>query len=681
MKQFPYWLILTLSFITSVSLNAQHSKPLMQKEPAWVTLTANGYVSDKLDHEAEGGFIDVTFEKQVSLQSQESYFKKAIKILSEAGVQNRSEISVSYDPSYSRLIFHSIKIIRGTESINKLQVSKMKVIQQETELGMHLYNGTLSAVLFLEDVRKGDIIEYSYTIKGFNPIFKGKYSALLETSFSIPVYNLYYKVVMPKGRALNIKNSLTDITYSIKQTGDGTSYEWKLSNLPALRIQDKTPSWYDPYAMILISEFNNWKEVNDWALSLFPLDIRPSAELQKKIETIRSSHNSPEKRLLACLRFVQDDIRYMGIEMGANSHKPTHPDKVYAQRFGDCKDKSYLLCILLNGMGIEARPVLINTSYKKTISKWLPSATIFDHVTVRVKLNDTYYWLDPTITYQRGALAGISYPDYQCGLVIDHNTTALTNIPLSEKGTVTIKEVFKIPNMSGDVHLTVSTNYSGANADGIRSEFNNNSRFEMQKKFEDYYASYYEKINADSLTFTDDDNSGIFTTMEYYTIPNFWQNEKGVKKTYFSPYVISGVIKKPTDINRTMPFYIDYPARYKEDIEIHLPEDWNAEESAEQIECTSFLLKAKCSYANKKVLLHYEYESLKDHVMPDESKEFFASYKKVDDNIGYSLTNPEKGAVNVTASVKTATQKANSGLIILIVLIFIGGIVWWAQKT
>ena len=180
------------------------------------------------------------------------------------------------------------------------------------------------------------------------------------------------------------------------------------------------------------------KEVNDWAMQLFPFTNNLSQVLQKKADDIRTKFISPEKRILAALRFVQDDVRYMGIEMGENSHKPHPPEKVIVQRFGDCKDKSYLLCTLLRALGIEASPVLINSGYKKIISNWLPAATAFDHVTVKVKLNDNSFFFDPTIPYQRGSIADISYPDHQCGLAISDSTTDLTNIPIHEKGIVKV---------------------------------------------------------------------------------------------------------------------------------------------------------------------------------------------------------------------------------------------------
>ena len=114
------------------------------------------------------------------------------------------------------------------------QLLKIKVIQQETELDRHIYDQSLSAILLLEDIRKGDIIEYSYTIKGFNTIFKGRYADVYDVGFTVPVYNLYYKMVVPKGRQITIKNSQTNLQPIIKEFNTETIYEWKLANLTSL---------------------------------------------------------------------------------------------------------------------------------------------------------------------------------------------------------------------------------------------------------------------------------------------------------------------------------------------------------------------------------------------------------------------------------------------------------------
>jgi Domain of Unknown Function with PDB structure (DUF3857) len=257
MKSHGYKLCIIAGLLFCITLQAQNKEPHTEKEPSWVTINAIDYSNSQLDHEAEDGYVDLAYEKQVSLAEQSIYYRKAIKIISEAGVQNKSEISISFDPSYEKLFFHSIKIIRGKETINKLQLGKIKIIQKETELDKHIYNEALSAVLLLEDVRKEDIIEYSYTLKGFNSIFKGKYSDTYGTAFSSPVCNLYYKIIVPAGRTITIKNSLTNIRPLIKRSANETVYEWKQDNISSLHVQDNLPSWYDPYPEIMLSEYKD----------------------------------------------------------------------------------------------------------------------------------------------------------------------------------------------------------------------------------------------------------------------------------------------------------------------------------------------------------------------------------------------------------------------------------------
>jgi hypothetical protein len=638
------------------------------------------YNNTQLDQEAEGGYVNLILDKQVSIGHQSVYYKRALRIISESGVQNASEVSVAFDPSYSQLIFHSINIIRGDEKINKLQLSKIKTIQQERELNRFLYNGSLSSVLFLEDVRKGDIIEYSYTIKGFNPVFKGRYADMLTTSFAVPMYNLYYRIIMPKDRPLMIKNSQIDLACTTVQTPQETVYEWKLEKIPAVHLQDRVPGWYDPYSMVMVSEYKDWKEVNDWAIQLFPFGDKLTAPLLRKLEEIKKADTSVEKRILAALRFVQDDVRYLGIEMGDRSHRPHHPDKVFAQRFGDCKDKAYLLCTMLRALAVEAYPVLISTSYRKTIKDWLPTPTAFDHATVCVRYKGQPYWFDPTISYQRGKLRDISYPDYQYGLVIEAGTSSLTAIPpQNNKGLIDIKEEFTIPGMTGAARLKVRTTYTGSFADDIREDFNSSSLFEMRKTFQTFYAGYFEKATIDSLTYTDDEQTGRFTTLEYYTIKDFWEEEGGLKKCYFSPFVINGILKKPRDVNRTMPFYITHPARYYEEVIVNLPEDWNFTNMMQEMKCAAFSMRGQAKYGERKLKLKYEYESLKDHVLPSEAAAFFKEYESFEENLSYSLSKSDESTTLKDNSRKKDTG-GKTGYIIIAILLISGAILWWTQR-
>ena len=541
MKLHLTFLIIILLLFNSNYLFSQSGKPTVSKEPSWISQNIIEYSRTSLDKYAADGYIDICCEKQISLADKSVYVRRSKKIISQAGVQNASQISVSFDPSYEQLVFHKIHIIRNGEILDRLKLSKIKTVHQEKELTDFIYNGLLNAILILEDVRQGDIIEYSYTIKGFNPIFKNKYAEVYTMEYGVPVYEIYYKLIVPPARKVNIKNLYLSLQPVITSMNGQEIYEWQRKNIPPKILQEDTPSWYDPYAQILVSEFNSWKEVNDLEMELFPTKKALSPGLLKKIKQIEKTYKSDDERTQAALRFVQDDIRYMGIEMGENSHKPADPSKVFAQRFGDCKEKSYLLCCILNALGIEANPVLINTDIKKNISTLLPAPTDFDHVTVRVKLDNIYYWFDPTIAYQRGNIKNLFYPDYQAGLVISDSTASLTSIEFRNTSSLHVRDYFTVRSMFGGGYLKVVSVFQGSTADEQRNNFNNQSISELMRSYQKFYASYYEDIKADSLTYIDNDSTGVFITTEYYHIPNFWTIDKNKGNKFFS-HLLSSII-------------------------------------------------------------------------------------------------------------------------------------------
>lgn len=652
------------------------------KEPVWISRQTVDYNKSSLDKDAEDGSVDLDFEKQVSLADNSTYIRRSYRVLSEAGVEDNSQVTINFDPSFEQLTIHTISIIRNGEVINKLALSDIKTIQQETDLKRNIYNGTLQAVLVLEDVRKNDVIEYSYTLKGFNPIFQNRYSDFYNMQFSVPYYNIYYKLILPQGRMMHMENSKTSLKPATHSEGDKTVYEWKLADVAPLHLQDGYPDWLDPYPCVMVSEYANWNEVSRWASNLFPRVNAVSGELQKKIQQIKTQCATPEDRTAAALRFVQDDIRYMGLEMGVHSHQPVAPEKTMTRRFGDCKEKSYLLATMLQQLGIEAEPVLINADYTKAISNWLPSPYCFNHTTVRAKLADGYHWFDPTISYQRGSLAQISYPDYKTGLVVSDTSMALAAIPDYEKGEGNIKEVFTVTDMSGRAKLKVTSAYSGSLADNNRSLFNSNSIYEMLKGYQQFYGAYFSKLTADSLTFSDDEKKGLFTTTEYYSIDSFWNINEGKIEQSIEPYVINSIIRKPKQKNRTLPFAISFPAKYHEEVELNLAEDWDLAPVHEDVKTGAFNFTVNTTIHNRKVLLQYDYENLRDHIEPGEAAEYLTKLKAVDDNESYLLTyhNDGKDGDEKTSSYTAKSGGHNPLYTALPLVLIIGGIIWWTQR-
>ncbi|MBL0076593.1 MAG: hypothetical protein IPP41_11955 [Rhodocyclaceae bacterium] len=121
-----------------------------------------------------------------------------------------------------------------------------------------------------------------------------------------------------------------------------------------------------------------------------------------KLAEIRAALPNRKDQIQEALRFVQQDVRHFGIEIGTSTHQPAAPDKVMEQRFGDCKDKVALLGALFGQLGVPVRPTLVSLRSRATVAQMLPSPLVFDHVIARAELDGQTLWLDGTRAHQSG---------------------------------------------------------------------------------------------------------------------------------------------------------------------------------------------------------------------------------------------------------------------------------------
>jgi transglutaminase-like putative cysteine protease len=77
--------------------------------------------------------------------------------------------------------------------------------------------------------------------------------------------------------------------------------------------------------------------------------------------------------------WVAQNIRYLGIYVGAGGFVPHDAQSILDNRYGDCKDHVVILEALLAAAGIDSTPALINSSSAYLLPK-LPTPGAFDHV-------------------------------------------------------------------------------------------------------------------------------------------------------------------------------------------------------------------------------------------------------------------------------------------------------------
>jgi hypothetical protein len=465
----------------------------------------------------------------------------------------------------------------------------------------------------------------------------GRFCEQFDLADNQPIQHLTLRVLYPSSRTISIKTANTDIQPQLATLGNETEYFWERQNVPAIDYEDSTPGWFDPYPTVSVSEFQNWADVVQWAGPLYRLPAVFSSKLAARIEGWKTQFASPAERAIAALRFVQDEIRYLGIEMGPYSHQPTAPDKVFSRRFGDCKDKSFLLVAMLNSMGIDAAPALVNSKAGRALDSSQPSPYAFDHVIVQTAIDGKTYWLDPTESYERGGLQQYYDPPFERALVIRQGKSGLDDIPLpvSGSGSTVIDERYDSGNSKGSVILSVTTTYQGSDADSMRFSLSTRSLADVGKYYLNFYAEYNTSIKADGLPQIDDDQSNNrIVVREKYLIDGFWKDGKH----RFIAERVGSEINKPRVSQRSMPLNISYPLSITQRTLINLSESYKVEPQQITIANEAMKFDYSCSNEGGITKLEYSLQTLAESVPVNKIPEHLQSLDRMQSLVGFELS-------------------------------------------
>ena len=607
--------------------------------PNWLN-TVKAYDKKIPTRQVQNGYFYQLVEEQIQVEKQADYKHYITEIVTDAGIQNASQISVAFDPLYEKLDFHQITVWRNGQSQQRLSVKDFKIIADEQELSRFIYQGSYSAYCILSDIRKGDKIEWSYTITGRNPIFGDHFARMIYFQWNEPIAHIYRSVQATASRPLSFKyfNKVPQLVTADKK--GVKSYEWEDFQVQPATDHKRQPNWYNEYAYVQISDFKSWQEVTNWALSVNPLATNIKGKLAQRIAELKAaSGGDKEKYFRSAAKVVQDEVRYMGVEIGEYSHRANTPEKVYNQRYGDCKDKALLLASMLNANGIEAHMVLVDTDYESHIADFLPSPNIFDHAVMVATLNGKQVWVDATMSYQRGLGTDIYFPSYGKGLIIKPGGSALADIGRTKAGKSIYQETFTI-DKADKVKLDVKTIYTLNEADQMRSKLASSSMAETEKDYLNYYAKTYPKISAtDSVTVKDDEDKNELITYEHYLVPDFFKRDSvsgAQKASFFAGYINSQLFNVPNKLHTPLALY--YPDNVEYDLKIISPKGWDIADNEENVNRNAYSFNRKVHADGDTLNLNYQFSYLADYLPADKLDEYRSDSDHIyDDLLSYSI--------------------------------------------
>lgn len=233
------------------------------------------------------------------------------------------------------------------------------------------------------EVPVGSVLALDYEVRE-RPYFP---SGLVSLAWSEPIEALRVEV---KGAGAGWRWRLDgsfaglEANLDVRETPGGVVITGR--NLPRISPPDYAPEsaadgavlrygWGDP---------QGWEGVGRWYDRLVAEVPRNATAVRDKARELTAGKASRREKAEALAAFARRQVRYVAVEVGIGGYRPSSPQDVLQRRWGDCKDKAFLLIDLLREAGIEAWPVLIQAAETDRVDREFPSPNEFNHAIVAV---------------------------------------------------------------------------------------------------------------------------------------------------------------------------------------------------------------------------------------------------------------------------------------------------------
>ncbi len=443
----------------------------------------------------------------------------------DAGLSVASQIELEFDPSYQTFTLHHLDLVRNGKRIAKMDRRKIQLLQRETQLERRMLDGRVTVSAVLDDVRVGDEIDFAYSVRGANPVFGGKFVALEPLSSQRgPVQAYQVRLLAPVERSLQVRVGPAD-TVSTSQVRNGRrETSWRRVAVPRFNPDANAGFSVGAAQMLQVSEFADWAEVARWGQGLFA-GLPAGPRVDAVVQEIRDKEATPADQVRAALRFVQQEVRYFGTEIGSSSHQPAAPDRVIEQRFGDCKDKVALLVALLRKLDVPATPVLVSMAARGRVGSLLPGPLAFDHVIARVELDGSTYWLDATRSRQTGQLENRQAVDFEAGLPLLASTTSMAVLPSAvDTDRQVVEDSLRFERFDADPVLESRVTFRGILAEAFRDTVTTRGPEAVQTQLAAPYLRLYPKARSlGAMEVVDSHVDDAVTFVQRFSVPGFWR--------------------------------------------------------------------------------------------------------------------------------------------------------------
>ncbi|MCU1302513.1 MAG: Transglutaminase-like enzyme [Candidatus Sulfotelmatobacter sp.] len=595
---------------------------------------------DATSHDySKEGVVGERLETKLVFQSDGSYTreqKTRIRIQSDAGVQEYAVLRPPYQTSLEHIEVLDVRVTKPNGSVVISPLDSIQDAPSQIYPGAAEFANLHEKHVPVKGLEPGDILESSIRWQVETPLAAGHFWFGHTFLKSAIVLAEQLEISVPRDREVKFKSQ--NVQPTIREENGRRMYTWKTSNLESQNSEkQREVQGYDairghlPGPDVLISSFRTWEEVGRWYESLQKEKVQPSAEVKMKAEELTKGLRDDDAKLRVIYNYVSLRYHYVGIAFGVGRYQPHAASEIFANQYGDCKDKHTLLAALLSAVGIRAYPALISS--RMTVDPDVPMPAQFDHVISVVPQGSTLSWMDTTpevtamgylATHLRGKPALLIMPDK-----VAFQTTPLNSIfPSKYTNTVTAKL-----DADGTLQAHVEATYRG---DDSELTYRYLFRRVPESQWKDFaQKNFYGARLGGTITSvgasSPEKTEEPFAVRYEYTLRDFLGGERHRFAVPLSPLTIPEV--KDADLDRTTPLWLGDVGEQVYKSRIELPKEWSAAQPMPLDLKESFAEFHGDTEVNGNVLVTKRRLLLKvNAITPDQLKSYKEFQKAISDN-------------------------------------------------
>ncbi|MGC1871035.1 MAG: DUF3857 domain-containing transglutaminase family protein [Acidobacteriaceae bacterium] len=241
-------------------------------------------------------------------------------------------------------------------------------------------------------------------------------------------------------------------------------FRWEIDNLKGIDLSQVRlhPAWTALAGRMSVHFSANpipegsalWEKIGTWYQGLAAPESEGGTDISAEARSVAGDGDFMA-RLSNVADFMQQQIRYVGIEIGIGTLQPHSAEEVFRNRYGDCKDKATLMISMLSTVGIRATWMFVDHR-RGVIDPGTPS--IFgDHMITAIEIPAGYD--NPRLQAVVTTRAGKKY------LIFDptNEYVPIGEIPENEQGSYGLlvagadSQVIQLPILKPDMDTTDRT--------------------------------------------------------------------------------------------------------------------------------------------------------------------------------------------------------------------------------